>query len=269
LSHELRLSELGHGSHGTVVYKGSFQGDPVAVKKCLAREHDTLAEREDRLLKHADDHPNVIRYLYQETRDNFQYIVLALCPASLANFIGRPDEFREIADSFDPKDALREITSGLEHLHSLDIVHRGINPENILILNAKEGKSDRYRMVISGFGLCQKLEAGQATASSADSGGTPGWRAPEILRWKFGATALKKIQTMQLTKSVDIFPLGCLYYYCLTSGGHPFGDDLRECNILQDQKSLQDLEGLREDGPEAVDLITSMLAPEAFNRCVC
>jgi serine/threonine-protein kinase/endoribonuclease IRE1 len=30
--------------------------------------------------------------------------------------------------------------------------------------------------------------------------------------------------TTRLTKSIDIFALGCLYYYSLTNGGHPFGD---------------------------------------------
>ena len=52
---------------------------------------------------------------------------------------------------------------------------------------------------------------------------------------------------MRLTESVDIFALGCLYYYCLTRGEHPFGNRYkpeREGNILEDQKSLQGLEGL-------------------------
>ena len=70
--------------------------------------------------------------------------------------------------------------------------------------------------------------------------------------------------TTRLTKSVDIFALGCLYYYCQTNGGHPFGDRYeREVNIIRDHKSLQGLEGFGEEGSEAVDLINAMLAPEA------
>jgi len=271
------LIKLGHVSHGTVVLEGTFKGRQVAVKRLVREHHDvTLVEREVSLLEQADDHPNVIRCFYHEFDDkDFLFIALALCPASLADFIERPGYVREIADSFDPKRALREITSGLEHL---DIVHRNINPENILISSAKEGKSDRYRMVISGFRLCQKLEAGQTsffqTAGSADGGGTHGWTAPEILRWMVRrTTAVKEIQTMQLIKSVDIFALGCLYYYCLTLGKHPFDDPFddrfeRDCHILHDQKSLQGLEILRVDDPEVVGLIASMLAPEAANRCV-
>jgi len=159
-----------------------------------------------------------------------------------------------------------------------------MKPPNILISSANEGESNGYRMLISGFGLCRKLESGQMsfslTVGRANGGGTPGWRAPEILRGEvrvdeaitddnFVPTIGTGMLTMRLTKSVNIFTLGCLHYYCLTSGEHPFGDRFeREDNILRDQKSLQDLEGLDEDGPEAMDLIRPMLAPESANRYI-
>ena len=274
---ELYANQLGYGSHGTVVYEGSFLGRAVAVKR-LVREHVALVESEVSLLKDADDHPNVIRYFYQAVDENFLYIALALCPASLADIIEQPDsdQFYEIADSFNPKRAVREITSGLRYLHSLNIVHRDIKPQNILISSVKQGESSGHRMLISDFGLCRKLEAGQTsyspTVSCAIGGGTRGWRAPEILRRQTRATTGNNFWTtieIPLTKSVDIFALGCLYYYCLTSGEHPFGDHYeREANIMRDQKSMQGLEWLSKDDPEAVCLICSMLAAEADERWV-
>lgn len=294
-SPSLILSEtvLGYGSHGTVVYQGSLQGRAVAVKRLL-RDFVTLAHREVSLLKDADDHPNVIRYYYQEAQETFLYIALELCPASLADIIERPDQLREIAISFNPKRALRQITSGLRHLHALKIVHRDIKPQNILISGGKKGESNGHRMLISDFGLCRKLELDQTsflpTAGGAMGVGTFGWRAPEILRGEVkldepltddhshssrgsvGTTTGSNYSgtgksTTRLTKSVDIFALGCLYYYCQTNGGHPFGDRFeREVNIIRDQKSLQGLEGFGEEGSEAVDLINAMLAPEAADR---
>ena len=253
----------------------------MAVKRLL-REY-VNGEREVSLLKDAY-HPNVIRCFYHEFDRSFLYIVLELCPASLVDIIEQRDRFRTIADSFNPKRAVRDITSGLKYLHTLRVVHRDIKPSNILVSYANEGESSGYRMLISDFGLCRKLDLEQSsfspTEGSVFGGGTCGWKAPEILRGEVKAdetiaddddrtTIGTGTQTMRLTKSVDIFALGCLYYYCLTSGGHPFGDRYeREYNILRDQKSLEGLEDLREDGPEAVDLIVSMLASEASKRCV-
>jgi serine/threonine-protein kinase/endoribonuclease IRE1 len=150
-------------------------------------------------------------------------------------------------------------------------------------------------MLISDFGLCRKLELDQTsflpTTGGAMGVGTFGWRAPEILRGEVkldepladdnsqssrgsvGTATGSNYSgtgkpTTRLTKSVDIFALGCLYYYCQTNGGHPFGDRYeREVNIIRDQKSLQGLEGFGEEGSEAVDLINAMLAPEAADRC--
>ncbi|KAH7928380.1 hypothetical protein BV22DRAFT_1059205 [Leucogyrophana mollusca] len=283
---------LGFGSHGTVVFKGSLQGRAVAVKRLL-QDFVTLASREVSILQESDDHPNVIRYYYQEAHANFLYIALELCPASLADVIECPDQFREISISFDPKRALRQITSGLRHLHSLKLVHRDIKPQNILISGPKKsgGRDDGRRMLISDFGLCKKLEVDQTsflpTAHGAMAAGTVGWRAPEILRGEVklddsmgddasqssrGSVGTPTAGTMtgkptRLTKSVDIFALGCLFFYVLTNGSHPFGDRFeREVNILKNAKCLDGLERFGEEGSEAVDLIGNMLAPEACNR---
>ncbi|KAI0267430.1 ribonuclease 2-5A-domain-containing protein [Gloeopeniophorella convolvens] len=253
---------LGYGSHGTVVYQGSLQGRAVAVKRLL-NDFVTLAAREVSLLKDADDHPN------------------------------RPDQFREVAIAFAPKRALRQVAAGLRHLHALKIVHRDIKPQNILVSAARPGEA--HRMLISDFGLCRRLELDQTsflpTAGGAMGVGTVGWRAPEILRGEVkldelaaddgdgssrgsvasahsGSTAgTGGRPTTRLTKSVDIFALGCLFYYCLTNGGHPFGERFeREVNIVRGQMALGGLEGFGEEGSEAVDLISQMLAPEAADR---
>ncbi|KAF9011861.1 hypothetical protein BDQ17DRAFT_1405458 [Cyathus striatus] len=285
---------LGYGSHGTVVYKGSLQGRSVAVKRLL-RDFVTLASREVSILQESDDHPNVIRYYYQESHSNFLFIALELCPCSLADIIEMPDrdEWRDIAISFDPKKALKQITSGLRHLHALKLVHRDIKPQNILV--GGDPRKGGYRMLISDFGLCKKLDVDQTsflpTAHGAMGAGTVGWRAPEILRGEVKlddinddtslssrgsvatvngstpTTATPNGKPTRLTKSVDIFALGCLFYYTLTSGSHPFGDRFeREVNILKNAKNLDMLETFGEDGTEAVDLINAMLDPEASER---
>ncbi|KAF7343464.1 hypothetical protein MVEN_01779200 [Mycena venus] len=288
---------LGYGSHGTVVYRGSLQGRAVAVKRLL-QDFVTLASREVSILQESDDHPNVIRYYYQEAHSNFLYIALELCPATLADLIETPDRdaWRDIAVAFDPKRALRQIASGLRHLHGLKLVHRDIKPQNILVSAGASGRggAKAYRMLISDFGLCKKLDVDQTsflpTSHGAMAAGTVGWRAPEILRGDVkldemgmaagddasvssqgsvasGASGATAGKPARLTKSVDIFALGCLFFYTLTSGGHPFGDRFeREANIMKGAKNLQGLERFGEEGEEAIHLITAMLHAEPHER---
>jgi serine/threonine-protein kinase/endoribonuclease IRE1 len=257
----------------------------------------------------------VIRYYYQEAHENFLYIALELCPASLADVIENPnqEQWRDIGINFDPKKALRQITSGLRHLHGLKLVHRDIKPQNILIsankanvasgtFGSRNGRGGvGYRMLISDFGLCKKLDVDQTsflpTAHGALAAGTVGWRAPEILRGEVklddglagddrgsissrgsvgtvngssssgvGPSANNKPRA-RLTKSVDIFSLGCLFYYTLTNGGHPYGDRYeREVNIMKDAKDLSGVERFGEEGTEAKDLITRMLDFDPTSR---
>ncbi len=48
------------------------------------------------------------------------------------------------------------------------------------------------------------------------------------------------------TCAVDIFSLGCVFYYVLSRGAHPFGDNLRrQGKILQGDFSLKELHTLR------------------------
>ena len=148
-------------------------------------------------------------------------------------------------------------------------------------------------MLISDFGLCKRLEVDQTsfmpTACGAMAAGTVGWRAPEILRGEVrlddsdasqssrgsvttlngGSVSPSSGKPMKLTKAVDIFALGCLFYYCLTGGNHPYGDRFeREVNIMKDLKSLGGLSHFGEEGTEATDLIEQMLNAQAPLRCV-
>lgn len=233
------------------------------------------------------------------TRDSFLYIALELCPCSLADLIESPNKHPTINASFEPKRALQQITQGLRHLHNLKIVHRDIKPQNILV--SRPNRDGLHRMLISDFGLCKKLEMDQTsflpTAAGGQSlfaAGTPGWRAPEILRGdvsldedaianagsasgsgsgsgsgsKSGPSSSQgKTEGARLTKSVDIFALGCLFYYTLVNGEHPFGERYtREVNILKGNMNLEGLGTFGEEGVEASNLIEWMLEQDPKSR---
>ncbi|TNN86039.1 Serine/threonine-protein kinase/endoribonuclease IRE2 [Liparis tanakae] len=73
---------LGHGTAGTFVFRGNFDGRHVAVKRILP-ECFEVAEREVQLLRESDAHPNVIRYFCTERDRLFTYIAIELCAATL------------------------------------------------------------------------------------------------------------------------------------------------------------------------------------------
>ncbi|BGP34160.1 bifunctional endoribonuclease/protein kinase ire1 [Rhodotorula toruloides] len=287
----LAVSEeiLGYGSHGTVVLRGEFQGRAVAVKRLL-KDFVTIAAHEVNLLQESDDHPHVIRYFCKEQRETFLYIALELCPASLFDLVDQPSAFPDLVRQLDPKKALKQITSGLRHLHSLKIVHRDIKPQNILVSTAKRGQPG-LRMLISDFGLCKKLDVDESSFQQTvnHAAGSFGYRAPEVLRGLVdpnegatgtssasagsggSSTTLSGLTTtdpsMRLTRSIDIFSLGCIFYYVLTRGDHPFGGRYeREMNILNGKASLDRLDGLGEEAVEVQDLILRMVATDPRER---
>lgn len=76
--------------------------------------------------------------------------------------------------------------------------------------------------------------------------GSSGWQAPEQL-----------LHGRQ-TRAVDLFSLGCVLFFCMTGGKHPYGDSFeRDVNIVNDRKDLF----LVENVPEAVNLFSQLLNP--------
>ncbi|PWN46836.1 hypothetical protein IE53DRAFT_382586 [Violaceomyces palustris] len=280
---------LGYGSSGTVVFKGTFQGRAVAVKRLL-RDFVNVASKEVSLLESADNHPNVIRYFYKELTSSFLFIALELCPASLADIVERPADHRELSNLLEPKKALSQIASGLSHLHKLSIVHRDIKPQNILVNLSSGGK---LKMLLSDFGLSKRLDGMAQTSFSQtmnNPGGTVGWRAPEILRGDVNLDAGtdstqssmdlnstvgssgsgsngRREEGKRLTRAVDVFAMGCLAYYILSNGDHPFGSRFeREMNIIKRKVDTSRLDGLGEEGHEAQDLVLRMVDNDPRNR---
>ncbi|CAM9917432.1 unnamed protein product, partial [Phaeothamnion confervicola] len=137
---------------------------------------------------------------------------------------------------------------------------------------------------------------GQASGSSGQNQGSHvgsvGWQAPEVIRGKgegsSGGSAGGGVgaggggggggrigsvisrggagsgASSRRTQAVDVFSLGCVFYYCLDPGGHPFGESYeRELNIIRAAPRLDAL------GPPLADarhLVGLMLAPDPADR---
>lgn len=241
---------LGKGCEGTFVYKGEFDGRAVAVKRLLP-DCFTFADREVALLRESDAHANVVRYFCTEQDRMFRYIALELAEATLQDYVAGKYDREKIS----VKNILHQATSGLAHLHFLDIVHRDIKPHNVLL--SVPGPRGEVRAMISDFGLCKKLQLGRVSFSRRSGvTGTDGWIAPEMLNGE------------RTTCAVDIFSLGCVFYYVLSGGKHPFGDPLRrQANILCDESNLTALQEISSyDRELALLLIKAMICSNPAGR---
>lgn len=137
------------------------------------------------------------------------------------------------------------------------IVHRDLKPHNILI--SMPNAHGKVKAMISDFGLCKKLAVGRHSFSRRSGvPGTEGWIAPEML-----SEDCKENPTY----TVDIFSAGCVFYYVVSEGSHPFGKSLqRQANILLGAYSLEFLDAGRHEDIVARDLIEQMINMDPQKR---
>ena len=109
--------------------------------------------------------------------------------------------------------------------------HRDLKPQNVMVTRADA--RGQYRVVLGDFGFSKQLRV-SASASAAGAGdevsasatdaacGTEGWIAPEL-----------KQAERTLTQAADVFAAGCLFYYTLTGGLHPFDSPQTQQRFVQ------------------------------------
>ncbi|KAH0681506.1 hypothetical protein KY284_022591 [Solanum tuberosum] len=270
-------TEIAKGSNGTIVLEGIYDGRPVAVKRLIQTHHE-VALKEIQNLIASDQHPNIVRWYGVEYDQDFVYLALERCTCSLYEFIssvtssyqkqfsgnnqdagclsdctvkvqwksGDKDDFPLWKPSGYPSAHLlklmRDMVHGLAHLHELGIVHRDLKPQNILIVKERSVSAK-----LSDMGISKHLAGDMSSLTKNSTGsGSSGWQAPEQLRHE------------RQTRAVDLFSLGCVLFFCITGGKHPYGDSFeRDVNIVNNQKDLFLIENI----PEAADLISALLHP--------
>lgn len=245
---------LGLGSSGTKVFKGTFKDGSarqfdVAVKR-VDRSFVSAISREAKALSLLP-HRHVVQ-LFQLVDDEmvdreFAYLALELCTSSLERAV-HDDDFH-----MEPVNLCRQLMDGVEHMHagrqtnsggveandlgspthrpnwdsatetsSHGIVHLDIHPGNVLLVE-EAGPGSRMVAKLSDFGLSQAMITAESVGTRTHAGAS-GWAARE----------LRLADSKANPKAADIFSLGCIFYFALTRGDHPFGDrHQREVNIAK------------------------------------
>eukprot|EP01132_Coremiostelium_polycephalum_P004621 gene4621-5772_t len=239
---------LGRGSNGTLVYKGVWsERVPVAIKQMQKAFNPFIAKEIEVLIK-LTTHvcPNIVRYVDKEEDDMFVYLGLTLCEGSLQSIIETGVSGNDQINRNKILKYFHDMAIGVQYLHSFDIVHNDLNPRNILV------KDDK--LLISDMGLSKMEVETSYSFTMHTPTGQEGFHPIEVLLQK------------RKTKSVDIFSLGCLFYFLYTGGAHPFGRErlLRVSNIINHKV---DVDALKSEEHFVIhDLITWMIQQQESDR---
>ncbi|XP_051879486.1 proto-oncogene serine/threonine-protein kinase mos [Pristis pectinata] len=217
---ELKLFDLlGSGGFGWV-YKGTYYGKTVAIKKVRKCTKNKLAARQsfwaELNVAHLV-HENIVKVVAATTsvpaspqaEDSVGIIIM-----EYAGGTSLDHRIYNCADSLDVEECLRfssDIASGLGFLHSHSIAHLDLKPANVLL-------TESGRCKIGDFGCSHKLAAGNDLSPNGQLrhlGGTYTHRAPELLRGC--STTLK----------ADIYSFAITLWQ-MVSRDHPFSGD-RQC----------------------------------------
>ncbi|KZS07490.1 Serine/threonine-protein kinase SBK1 [Daphnia magna] len=252
--------ELGVGSYGNV-FKGKYKGRPVAVKRVLL--HNYSQNEEEAMLKL--DHPNIIKLLHCESDNDFRYYAMKLCVASLDKLFLQSDHPQKYNGPM-PRhiEVFHQLASGLEHIHSKNLIHRDIKPENILISMQTAGQNEEITIKWADFGLSRTVnERGTFTMKSGIKG-TKKWFAPEILRLlETGEEGRGDVRS-------DVFALALVFGCLFLDGQHLYGSALNKDELVKNiiegkpvnmQKIDEKLRGLYEN-----ELLQKMLEDDPSKR---
>ena len=210
-----------------------------------------LQRREIAILKLCQ-HPNVIRLVDSfETLDNL-FIVTEFMKCDLFEYLNNK-QFK-ITESKVSAIAL-QLASGLHYLHSMNIIHRDVKLENIMLKaepSRKDGKFTVMTLKLVDFGLSKVMLPRQSTR---DPFGTMGYVSPEVLS-----------QTPYREK-VDCYSVGVIIYVML-SGMLPFDSEhnrdiarMTLNNPVSFQHKLWDFVT-----PTAKQLILSLMRKQGYER---
>ncbi|KAG1684723.1 Serine/threonine-protein kinase D3 [Nymphon striatum] len=141
---------------------------------------------------------------------------------------------------------ITQILIALKHLHSKNIVHCDLKPENVLL----SSNSDFPQVKLCDFGFARIIGDKSFRRSVV---GTPAYLAPEVLRNK------------GYNRSLDMWSVGVIIYVSL-SGTFPFNEDEDINDQIQNAAFMYPATPWRNISPDAIDTINSLLQVKTRRR---
>lgn len=251
--YDLRSGVIGRGAFATV--KRAVErstGNHYAVKVIDKKKvmHGMAVQREVEILK-TIQHENIVALKDYFEDNQYHYLVMDLIEGGdLMDFITN--------NGVVPEDAAIEIAtqvlSAVSYMHSINISHRDIKPDNILI-----AQDEPVIVKVSDFGLAKIAQSGSHLKTFC---GTLAYLAPEVLAHKQDPRIRKNY-----SDKVDIWSIGCMVYVILT-GFLPFPQPTQQELYEKIIKGQITTKYLKEAGisPEGIDFIKYLLVVDPAAR---
>lgn len=192
--------KLGEG-YSSTVYEAFDRKLEREVALKVISSLKTIEERVRREIKTAANltHPNLVTlYDLIETTDYFVFVMELVKGINLREALRRKGKIPWPKALY----IAYQIAEALEEAHKLEIVHRDVKPENIMI--SRDG-----RVKLTDFGISILIERGNREHKAS---GTLGYMSPEQITGRY------------VDETTDIFALGIVLYEMLT-GKNPFASD--------------------------------------------
>jgi calcium/calmodulin-dependent protein kinase I len=196
------ISDIASGSFGKVVHAIDLHNNTEVAVKIIDKKkckNKIQAIKKECIILQQLKHNNIVKFLGYVETDTTLYIKMEhLRGGTLKAFMKNKTNLTENEISI----ILKYLLEAVNYLHSRDIAHRDIKPDNIMFQNSE----DLTSIKLIDFGLSsQEYE----DLYQYDLCGTIIYMAPE------------QLEKNSYTKSVDIWSCGIVMYMLLNNGEHP------------------------------------------------
>ncbi|TFB06185.1 Serine/threonine-protein kinase RAD53 [Trichoderma ghanense] len=271
-----KIGMIGKGAFA-VVYKvtSKYNGVPYAAKELEKRRFikngvlDQKVENEMRIMQKVD-HPNIVRYIENFDWDDRLLIIIM-------EYVPGGDLGKHIADDMpfsesDSREMAKQLLSALSYLHSNNITHRDVKPDNILINSLQP-----LDVKLTDFGLSKMVDTEQTFLRTFC--GTLLYCAPEVYTEyaeydengvRSRGKKARRVPGQRYNHAVDIWSLGGVLFYSMTGQPpYPVKSGISYSELLHKiMTTLLDIRPLerRAISDDGIDFICSMLQRKPENR---
>eukprot|EP01016_Furgasonia_blochmanni_P007103 TRINITY_DN12845_c0_g1_i1.p1 TRINITY_DN12845_c0_g1~~TRINITY_DN12845_c0_g1_i1.p1 ORF type:complete len:621 (-),score=96.07 TRINITY_DN12845_c0_g1_i1:170-2032(-) len=247
LNHDYKLTKLLGVGGFSKVYEGLCHRDGKnyaikSIRKTLFKQSkkEIFALMQSIKIWRRLDHPNIAKLFQVYEGENHVFLVMELLSGHDLSEVVHVDGPFSVEST---RDVIHQILSGLNYLHNMGYVHRDLKPHNVVFAD-----NERKVVKLIDFGFLDFASSKYPIFSKC---GTIGYVAPEVL-------SKSKVSP---TPSLDIYSLGCVFYYCLY-GKSPFKNQDQKIEHERNAKGIIELPEMliKKVNESGLDLLTVMLS---------